>query len=37
MAYNFKIWWVGAYRVMGGFWNEYGSRIYTEQNTHALH
>ena len=23
MAYNFKIWWVGAYRGMGHYWNEY--------------
>ena len=23
MAYNFNIWWVGAYRGMGGYWNEY--------------
>ena len=25
MAYNFKIWWVGAYRGMGSYWNEYGT------------
>ena len=25
MTYNFKIWWVGAYRGMSGYWNEYGT------------
>ena len=24
MAYNFNIWWVGAYMGMGGYWKEYG-------------
>ena len=26
MAYNFKIWWVGAFMGMGGYWNEYGTK-----------
>ena len=24
-VYNFKIWWVGAYKGMGGYWNEYST------------
>ena len=23
--YNFKIWWVGAFGGMGGYWNKYGN------------
>ena len=25
MAHNFKIWWVGAYRGMGGYWKKYSA------------
>ena len=31
MAYNFKLWWVGAYRFMGSYWNEYSTL-----NTHRV-
>ena len=37
MAYNFKIWWVGAYRGMGGHWNEYDNgkfSIFAKLNAH---
>ena len=27
MVYNLKIWWVDAYRGLGGYYNEYGYSV----------
>ena len=39
MVYNFKIWWVGAYRGMDGYWKEYGNfniPLYHNINIHVM-